>query len=209
MVWSLGREDHPGGGHGNPLLDSCLGNPMDRGSWWAAVHGVAKSWTQLRKHTKKKDSTDGQVGEGLSKHREKAQICVSSGYWNVYLLCLFLNLQYRRMHTCALSPRQWQGLGCEALGGGVWWGAWWEVTTRDLPYLRCTCSHWGFERHSSRSRMHLPPTASPQLDKDTHSVTVYHPLFHSSCHCSCQLRQATEGPLSSRPHLHLGHSFLK
>ena len=26
---------------------SCLGNPMDRGAWWAAVHGVTKSWTQL------------------------------------------------------------------------------------------------------------------------------------------------------------------
>ena len=37
----------PGGGNGNPLWYSCLGNPVDRGAWWAAVHGVAKSWTQL------------------------------------------------------------------------------------------------------------------------------------------------------------------
>ena len=37
----------PGGGSGNPLQDSCLENPMDRGSWWATVHGVAKSQTQL------------------------------------------------------------------------------------------------------------------------------------------------------------------
>ena len=35
------------GGHGNPLQDSCLENPMDRGAWWATVHGVAKSQTQL------------------------------------------------------------------------------------------------------------------------------------------------------------------
>ena len=35
----------PGGGHGNPLQYSCLENPMDRGAWWATVHGVAKSWT--------------------------------------------------------------------------------------------------------------------------------------------------------------------
>ena len=28
--------------NGNPLQYSCLGNPMDRGSWWATVHGVAK-----------------------------------------------------------------------------------------------------------------------------------------------------------------------
>ena len=37
----------PGGGHGNPLQYSCLENPMDRGAWRAAVHGVTKSWTQL------------------------------------------------------------------------------------------------------------------------------------------------------------------
>ena len=37
----------PGEGNGNPLQYSCLGNPMDRGAWWAIVHGVAKSRTQL------------------------------------------------------------------------------------------------------------------------------------------------------------------
>ena len=36
----LGRP--PAGGHGNPLQYSCLQNPMDRGAWWATVHGVAK-----------------------------------------------------------------------------------------------------------------------------------------------------------------------
>ena len=37
----------PRKGNGNPLQYSCLGNPMDRGAWWAAVHGVAKSQTRL------------------------------------------------------------------------------------------------------------------------------------------------------------------
>ena len=32
----------PGGGNGNPLQSSCLGNPMDRGAWWATVHGAQK-----------------------------------------------------------------------------------------------------------------------------------------------------------------------
>ena len=41
----------PGAGNGNPLQYSCLGNPMDRGSWQATVYGVAKSWTRLRMHT--------------------------------------------------------------------------------------------------------------------------------------------------------------
>ena len=39
----LGRS--PGKGNGYPLHYSCLENPMDRGTCWTAVHGVAKSWT--------------------------------------------------------------------------------------------------------------------------------------------------------------------
>ena len=38
----------PWEGNGNPLQYSCLGNPMDGGAWWAAVHGVTKSQTWLR-----------------------------------------------------------------------------------------------------------------------------------------------------------------
>ena len=36
---------YSGGGHGNPLQNSCLENPMDRGVWWATVHRVAMSLT--------------------------------------------------------------------------------------------------------------------------------------------------------------------
>ena len=35
----------PGEGHGNPLQDPCLENPMDGGAWWAIVHGVIESRT--------------------------------------------------------------------------------------------------------------------------------------------------------------------
>ena len=42
--WLSGKD---GEGNGTPLQYSCLENPMDRGAWWAAVHGVAKSWTRL------------------------------------------------------------------------------------------------------------------------------------------------------------------
>ena len=38
----------PGGGHVNPLQYSFLENPMDRGTWWATVHEVTKSCTQLK-----------------------------------------------------------------------------------------------------------------------------------------------------------------
>ena len=37
----------PGKGNGNPLQYPCLENPMDRGTWWATIHGVAKSQTAL------------------------------------------------------------------------------------------------------------------------------------------------------------------
>ena len=37
-----GLERSPGEGHGSPLQYSCLGNPMDRGAWWAIVQRVAK-----------------------------------------------------------------------------------------------------------------------------------------------------------------------
>ena len=45
LIPGLGR--FPGGGHDNLLHYSCLGNPMDRGVWQAAVHRVAKSQTRL------------------------------------------------------------------------------------------------------------------------------------------------------------------
>ena len=38
----------PEEGNGNPLQYSCLGSPMDRGAWWAMVHGVAKNQTGFR-----------------------------------------------------------------------------------------------------------------------------------------------------------------
>ena len=49
----LGR--FPGGGHGKPLQDSCLGNPTDRGACWATVHGLQR------------------VGHNLATKRQKQQ----------------------------------------------------------------------------------------------------------------------------------------
>ena len=46
LIPGLGRS--PGEGHGNPLQRFCLENPMDRGAWWAIVHGVSKSQTRLK-----------------------------------------------------------------------------------------------------------------------------------------------------------------
>ena len=40
-----GLRRYPGGGNGSPLQYPCLGNPIDRGAWWAAVCGITKSQT--------------------------------------------------------------------------------------------------------------------------------------------------------------------
>jgi len=42
---SLGGEESPAGGHGNPLQYSCLENPEDKGAWQATVHGVVQNQT--------------------------------------------------------------------------------------------------------------------------------------------------------------------
>ena len=58
-ILSANSGDHPwvgkipGGEHGNPFQHSCLENLMKRGAWWATIHGVAQSWTQLKQlHTR-------------------------------------------------------------------------------------------------------------------------------------------------------------
>ena len=58
--WVIERPPFPWGeGNGNPLQYSCLENPRVRGAWWAAVHGVAQSWTRL-----KRLSMNACIGEG-------------------------------------------------------------------------------------------------------------------------------------------------
>ena len=47
QVQSLGQEDPPGRGNGTLLQCSCWENPMGGGAWWATVHGVTKSQSQL------------------------------------------------------------------------------------------------------------------------------------------------------------------
>ena len=59
----LGRP--PGGGHGKPLQNSCLENPMDRGAWQAVIHGITKSRTPL--NMTKHNSVRGQMATKLHK----------------------------------------------------------------------------------------------------------------------------------------------
>ena len=57
----LGSGRTPGEGHSNPPQFSCLENRMDTGAWWATVHGVTRSRTQLKR---------------LSRHAPSVQVCL-------------------------------------------------------------------------------------------------------------------------------------
>ena len=54
-----GSERSHGGGHSNPLHNSCPENPMDKGAWLATVHRVAKSRTRLKRLSTHKDCCKG------------------------------------------------------------------------------------------------------------------------------------------------------
>ena len=75
MAWIPRSGKSPGGGPGNPLQYSCLENPMDRGTWWATVHGVTKSLTRLKQlsehtHTHTHTHTQGKRGSQSRKYKE-------------------------------------------------------------------------------------------------------------------------------------------
>ena len=59
QVQSLGWEDSPGEGHGNPLQYPCLENPRDREAWWARVHMVSKTRTKPKRLSTRTAHTPG------------------------------------------------------------------------------------------------------------------------------------------------------
>ena len=76
-------------GNGNSLQYSCLENPMDRGAWWATVHGVAKSWPGLSDWAQ----TIGHLLRCGSVCREAVL------FWNSLLITSWLNTYISHMVT--------------------------------------------------------------------------------------------------------------
>ena len=63
-----------GEGNGNPLQCSCLENPRDGGAWWAAVYGVAQSWTRLKRlssSSSSKNNVKGKENENFQKETQE------------------------------------------------------------------------------------------------------------------------------------------
>ena len=88
-----------GEGNGNPLQCSCLENPRDRGAWWAAVCGVAQSWTRLKwlsssssSSIKRVNHVWARIDRQVVSFYRKALICADASmcikYWTGALTCL-------------------------------------------------------------------------------------------------------------------------
>ena len=93
-----------GEGNGNPLQCSCLENPRDRGAWWAAICGVAQSWTQLKRLSSSSSSLMPSCNSTL------ATSCKELTHWK-RLWC-------------------WEGLGARGEGDDRGWDGWIASPTR-------------------------------------------------------------------------------
>ena len=86
MGSSPGSGRSPGEGSGNPVQCSCLENPMDRGAWWATVHGVANSWTRLKQFSP-----------------QPIHFCYHLPHWQpfeaIFSQCQFINHQILEIYT--------------------------------------------------------------------------------------------------------------
>ena len=82
-----------GEGNGNPLQCSCLETPRDGGAWWAAVYGVAQSWTRL----KWLSSSSSMSSKQLCLHSAKSHV-IKDILLKWYLLCNFI-LLYNKKQT--------------------------------------------------------------------------------------------------------------
>ena len=83
----------PTGGNGNSLQYSCLDNSMDRGAWWAEVHGVAKSWRRLSTQAHKHSYI--QSKQFHCKVYQSTNICRGSSFTS----CQIWNLTQTRNHS--------------------------------------------------------------------------------------------------------------
>ena len=104
-----------GEGNGNPLQCSCLESPRDGGAWWAAVYGVAQSWTRLKRLSS--SSSSSRASSGIS-FQECSHLTTLSQY----------NLRKRMeglLYLCVLS----QQLGDSAC---------WDDIFESRQYSTCT-----------------------------------------------------------------------
>ena len=110
-VQALGWGRSPGGVNGNPLQYSCLENPMVRESWWATVHGVAKSWIWLSTHSPTHLPNLEPGFRSLFWNLQRAMGLVIKNVWQGGTGLLSQGVSYPlwflSLHSCWVSP-QWR-----------------------------------------------------------------------------------------------------
>ena len=99
-VWLLGQKRFPGGGNGNPLQYSCLGNSIDRGAWQAMVHGVAR----VRHDFAIKPTYLGGLYHPQSKILSISPKSLTFTWYRIYRHCLLLLLFKPKEIYFTMSP---------------------------------------------------------------------------------------------------------
>ena len=109
----------PGGGHSNPLQYSCLENPMDRGAWWATVHEVTESQTQMSDWAQAQACFSQLMKFHLSEYSFPHFSYILKSIWN-YKNCI---------------PNTWPPINCAV--SPVWWNVWnefWHIPNVDSKW---------------------------------------------------------------------------
>ena len=99
----------PGEGHCNPLQCSCLENPMDRGAWWATVHGVAQSQRRLTNFWISRNSGGASVSQGCRNKVPQTwwlaqQKCIILQFWRVDIQNQVLNRVLLSLKSVERNP---------------------------------------------------------------------------------------------------------
>ena len=126
-----------GEGNVNPLQYSCLENPRDGGAWWAAVYGVAQSWTRLKRLSSSSSSWDSKLPTASLVRGFPASpgwVSIPNSFVSLFV---FYNLSYllsKRMGClsgCLVSSASIQKLFCGSCSAFKWsfdefWGEKWS-----------------------------------------------------------------------------------
>ena len=141
-----------GKGNGTPLQYSCLENPMGRGAWWAAVHGVAKSLTRLS------DFTFTFHFHALEKEMATHSSVLA---WRIPGMAEPGGLPSMGSHTVG---HDWSDLAA----AGIDWETSWEARWRD--------ARWTWSHVAPRSRGY---TTANQIQQQRGPWVCFYPLCHS------------------------------
>ena len=119
-VWSLGGEDSPGEGNGNPRQYSCMDNPMDGGTWWATVQGVAKSQRQLKRLSRHHRRYHREMDPRLWFHGNSPNILQrvppTFSQCNCSVMCILASREAKQLHSDSYKLFSWYPTRLDPLG---------------------------------------------------------------------------------------------